>query len=123
MAATAGLLAEATKKNIYRTTRVMKLGDALDYPHDTFDGVVVAGVFTPGHASVDSFDELIRITKGDGYIIYTLRSDVTPPGFLERQVELEERGLWTLRHTSGPFQSLPHGEPEVHHRVWAYQTS
>ncbi|MEE8244654.1 MAG: class I SAM-dependent methyltransferase, partial [Pseudomonadales bacterium] len=37
----AGLLAQAAKKNIYRETRLMKLGDPLDYPDDTFDGVVV----------------------------------------------------------------------------------
>ena len=116
-----GLLAEAAKKNIYRQTRLMKLGDPLDYPDNTFDGVVVIGVFTPGHASADSFDELVRITRSDGFIIFTLRSDITPPGFTERQLELETQGAWTLAERGDEFQSLPHGEPEVHHRVWAYR--
>jgi len=116
-----GLLAEAARKNIYRQTRQMKLGEKLDYGHDFFDAVVVIGVFTPGHASWDSFDELIRITRSGGYIIYTLRSDRTPPGFLERQRVLEQDNAWVLAQRGEEFQSLPRGEPEVHHRVWAFR--
>ena len=116
-----GLLAEAAKKNIYRETRLMTMGEPLDYPDDRFDAVVVIGVFTPGHAPAHSFDELVRITRGGGHIIYTLRSDVTPPGFIERMQALVEKGAWTLAEQGEPFQSLPDGEPEVHHRVWAYR--
>ena len=116
-----GLLAEAAKKNIYRETRQMKLGDRLDYRDNSFDAVVVIGVFTPGHASATSFDELIRITRSGGHIIYTLRSDQTPPGFLERQKALEQEGAWALAECGEAFQSLPHGEPEVHHRVWVFR--
>ena len=116
-----GLLEEAAKKNVYRQTRLMKLGDTLDYADDTFDGVVVIGVFTPGHASADSFDELIRITRSAGHIIFTLRSDLTPPGFIERQKALEDAGAWVLAEQGEAFQSLPHGEPEVHQSVWAYR--
>ena len=116
-----GLLAEAAKKGIYRATRQMKMGEPLDYPDNVFDGVVVIGVFTPGHAPANSFDELVRITGGAGHIIFTLRSDITPPGFIERMQGLVEAGAWGLAERGEPFQSLPHGEPEVHHRVWAYR--
>ena len=36
---------------------------------------------------------------------------------------LEEAGRWKLAELSEPFQPLPKGEPEVIHRIWAYQVT
>ena len=116
-----GLLAQAQSKGIYREARCMTLGERLDYADDAFDGVLVVGVFTPGHARPESFDELLRITHPGGFIIFTLRSDRPPDGFLDRQNALESGQRWRLVEAGDEFQSLPDGEPEVHHRVWVYE--
>jgi len=42
-------------------------------------------------------------------------------GFKERQSGMEEAGVWRLAEMTGQFQPLPKGEPEVWHRIWAYQ--
>jgi len=117
-----GMLDEAKKKNIYNEFHQMALGVSLDFPSDEFDAVISVGVFTQGHAPVNSFDELIRITKASGLIVFSLRVDLYQDGgFKEYQSGLEDTGKWKLVEVTDQFQPLPKGEPEVWHQIWAYQ--
>ena len=116
------MLDEAKKKNIYNEFHQMALGVSLDFPSDEFDAVISVGVFTQGHAPVNSFDELIRITKASGLIVFSLRVDLYQDGgFKEYQSGLEDAGKWKLVEVTDQFQPLPKGEPEVWHQIWAYQ--
>ena len=86
--------------------------------------VISVGVFTLGHAPPGSFDELVRITKAGGFIVFSLRTDVYKEnGFEEQQTALETAGKWKLVEVTDPFQPLPKGEPEVYHQIWVYQVS
>lgn len=117
-----GMLDEAAKKNVYRELHQMVMGETLGFETDSFDAVVSVGVLTVGHAPASSFDELVRITRPNGYIIFTLRPDVyEKSGFKEKQAALEAEGKWKLVEVSNKFQTLPKGEPDVFHRVWVYQ--
>ncbi len=117
-----GMLNEARSKNVYKELHQMVLGEKLGFDSDRFDGVISVGVFTLGHAPVSAFDELIRVTKPGGHLVFTLRTDVYEEcGFKERQSELEAQGKWKLAEASEPFQPLPKGEPEVFHQIWVYQ--
>ncbi|MFC2065472.1 class I SAM-dependent DNA methyltransferase [Chloroflexota bacterium] len=119
-----GMLEEAKKKNAYREFHQMLMGEPMDYATDSFDAVISVGVLTIGHAPASSFDELIRITKPGGYIVFSLRPDVyRDSGFKEKQDNLEATGKWMLVEASEEFQALPIGEPEVYHQVWTYQVS
>ena len=115
------MLEIAREHGIYRDVRVGVLGEPLDYATNSYDAVLSAGVFTPGHAPPEGFDELVRIVKPGGAICFTLRHDVTPPGFLETFDRLKEMGLWEQVSVSDPFQGMPGGEPEVRHRVWLFR--
>ena len=114
------MLEIAREHGIYRDIRVGVLGQALDYETDSYDAVLSAGVFTPGHAPPEGLDELVRIVKPGGAICFTLRHDVTPPGFTEAFERLTGEGRWERAHVSEPFQGMPGGEPEVRHRVWLF---
>jgi SAM-dependent methyltransferase len=117
-----GMLEEARKKNVYREFHQMVMGEPLDYPADSFDAIISVGVLTVGHAPASSLDELIRITKPGGYIVFSLRPDVyRDSGFKEKQSALESAGRWRLVEASEEFQPLPKGEPDVYHQVWVYQ--
>lgn len=116
-----GMLAEASRKDVYRELRVGRLGDPLAYETGAYDGVVSAGVLTSGHAPAASLDELVRITRDGGHVIFTLRSDRVPPGFEDKIAELEARGRWELVDRGDEFQAMPQGEPEVRVRVWAFR--
>src|ERR1700676_4393370 len=58
----AGMLARARQRGVYRELHVRKLGEPLDFADDSFTAVTAMGVFAFGHAPAVSLDELVRIT-------------------------------------------------------------
>lgn len=119
-----GMLEEARKKNAYKEFHQMVMGETLDFPTDSFDAVITVGVLTVGHAPVKSLDELVRVTKPGGYIIYTLRPDLHEEGgFKEKHAELEAAGKWKLAELGEPTHILPKGEPDVVHQVWVFEVT
>jgi MFS family permease len=116
-----GMLAEASRKNVYGELRQARLGNDLAYESESYDGVVAAGVLTTGHAPADCLDELVRITRRGGHLIFTLRTDQMPPGFEDKIAELESTRRWELVERGDEFQALPLGEPEVLVRVWVFR--
>jgi MFS family permease len=115
------MLAVAARKGIYGDLREGRLGDALEYGTGTFDAVASSGVLTTGHAPATSLDELVRITRSGGHVIFTLRSDQVLPGFEEKMQGLADARKWELVEMGEEFQALPVGEPEVLVRVWVYR--
>ena len=117
-----GMLEEARKKDAYLEFDQMVMGEPLDYATDSFDAVVSVGVMTVGHAPASSLDELVRVTKPGGYLVYSLRPDVyRDNGFVEKHEELEKAGKWKPVEVSEEFPPLPKGEPDVFHQVWVFQ--
>ena len=117
-----GMLEEARKKNVYREFHQMVMGESLGFADNSFDAVVSVGVLTVAHAPASSLDELVRITKPGGYIVFTLRPDVYEThGFKEKQENLEAEGKWKLAEVSEKFQALPKGETDLYHHVWVYE--
>ena len=66
---------KARQKIFYTELYQQVLGETLDFSTNFFDAVISVGVFTYNHAPSHAFDELIRITKPGGYIIFTMRPD------------------------------------------------
>ena len=119
-----GMLEESRNKNVYRELRQMVMGEPLDFPTGAFDAVISVGVLTVRHAPAGSLDELVRVTKQGGHIVFTLRPDVyETSGFKEKHAALEAKGKWQLVETTEQFQTLPKGEPDVYHQVWVYRVT
>ena len=119
-----GMLEEARSKGVYRELHRMVLGEKLDFPDDSFDAVVSIGVLTLGHAPARSLDELVRVTKPGGFVLFTLRPDLyESAGFREVREELEAADRWELAFMGKPVQALPKGEPEVLHQIWVFKTT
>ena len=119
-----GMLEEAKGKHLYNEFHQMALGGTLEFATGEFDAVISVGVFTQGHAPANSFDELARITKPGGLIVFSLRVDTyESDGFREQQSGMEEAGVWQLAEMTDEFQPLPKDEPEVWHRIWAYRVN
>ena len=116
-----GMLDVAESKNVYNSIHQMVMGETLGFECDQFDAVISVGVFTLGHAPIHSFDELVRVTKPGGYIVFSLRTDMVDDGYQDYFSKLETAGQWKLAEVTDPFQPMPKGEPEVFHQVWAYQ--
>ncbi len=119
-----GMLDEARKKGVYQEYHQMKMGDPLRFPSDSFEAVICVGTLTLGHAPASALDELVRITRPGGYIVFTLRPDVYETnGFKEKHAALEAAGRWKLVEVTEPIQALPKGEPDIYQQVWVYQVS
>ncbi len=116
-----GMLAVARRKGVYQSLAAAALGGALPFADRRFDGFLVCGAFTPQHAPPGSFTELLRVTRPGGWAIFSLRSDVPPPGFAEQIERLTAAGRWTPLHEGAEFQSLPRAEPHVRNRLSVYR--
>ncbi len=121
-----GMLEEARKKNVYAKVHQKILGEPLGFLNDSFDAAISVGVFSPGQAPSSAFDELIRIIKLGGYIMFTLRPEFYEDkkfGFKPKQLELEVAGKWTLEEKTAKFQGLPKGEPDLFYNIWVYKVN
>lgn len=117
-----GMLEEAHSKNVYNSLYQMVLGEPLDFTTDYFDAIISVGTFTYQHAPSSSFDELIRITKPGGYIIFTLRLDFYQDSdFKAKMSALEESARWKLVEIGEAFPCFAKTEPDVYVKVWVYQ--
>ncbi|MGH8477401.1 MAG: class I SAM-dependent DNA methyltransferase [Methylococcales bacterium] len=120
----AGMLDEARKKQCYSALTQQALGDPLDFPTGIFDAVLSVGVFVRGHAPASSFDELIRITKPGGTILFTLRPEFyAGTDFKAKLSALTHEGRWLQVEVSAPFDGRFKFHPEVTLQVWVYKIS
>jgi predicted TPR repeat methyltransferase len=103
-----GMLDVAERKGVYSGLKQAALGEPLDFPNDHFGSLVCVGTLVDGHAPPRSFDELLRITRPGGHIVFTVRTDVYHDGgFKEKQNDLESSGAWRLVESTQPYVSVP----------------
>jgi len=101
------MLAVAHERDVYRELKQGALGDPLEFADGTFAAVVAAGVFTAGHARPGSFDELLRVTRPGGLLIFTLATSAYEwGGFKDKLDALEANGQWQLIEATAPFLGM-----------------
>lgn len=101
-----GMLREAERKNIYRGLDRAILGEPLGFPENHFDAVLSVG--TIGGAPPESFEELIRVVKPAGFIVFSLMKEYyEEPRFHQRQQLLVDTGKWELVERTDPILGLP----------------
>lgn len=119
-----GMMQRAREKGAYRELRRMMLGEPLDFPDDHFDACFSVGVFTEGHAPPESFDELIRVVRPGGWMVFSVRADVYEKGgFREKQRALEADGRWRLVRMSDAFTMFPAIESSHDGLIFVYRIS
>jgi amino acid adenylation domain-containing protein len=117
-----GMLREALRKGCYAALHQQILGQPLDLPSAAFDAVLSVGVFARAHAPSASFQELIRIVKPGGYIVFTLRPEFhVSTDFKDTMTRLADAGLWRLIETTPEFDGRYRHFPGINLQVWVYQ--
>ncbi|ELS00895.1 methyltransferase family protein [Xenococcus sp. PCC 7305] len=117
-----GMLQQAEQKNVYKALHQGTLGEQLDFSTAFFDSVISVGVFTYGHVGSDAFDELIRITKPGGYIVFTVSvGHYQNSNFESKLTALESAGKWKKVEATEPFLCHLKKETGVQLQVWIYQ--
>ncbi len=103
-----GMLAKARAKGVYRELANMVLGEPLVFPDNRFAATISTGVLTVGHAPPTALDELIRVTRAGGYLIFTITTVACDQaGFAQKMQALEDRAMWQRREITPPYVSLP----------------
>ena len=119
-----GMLDIARNKGVYRELRQMTLGETLDFADDSFAATVAMGVLSLGHAPPESLDELVRVTRPGGSIIFSMiDNEIVQPKFRAKQDLLELEGRWSLVEVTALLQILPYEEPDITHRVFVYRVT
>ena len=114
-------LAHAESKGVYRSLLHARLGHPLPLPTDSYDAMVSAGTFTFGHVPASGFDEIVRIVRSGGFLVFTLPAEGDPEGYREKYDELSATEQWSLIEWGDPFRSVPNVEPETQHRIVVFR--
>lgn len=108
-----GMLTKARIRNIYTDLQQGVLGEALDFKTAVMDCIVSTGTFTTGHAPASAFDELVRIVKPGGHLIFTVGTVVwEEAGFGAKLAALENSGLVAQVETTPIYHPMPLSKTE-----------
>ncbi len=108
-----GMLARARARNIYADLRNRVLGETLDFETGSMAAVVSTGVFTTGHGPASAWDELTRITRAGGHLIFTVGEQVwKDAGFATKFDELLAKGLVEFVETTPMYHPMPYSPTE-----------
>jgi len=118
--ASEGMLKIADLKNNYLELTHQFLGQPLTFEDDTFVLGVSSGVFTQGHAPLDGLDELIRVIRSDGYLIFSVARTYLDGPFERKRQQLEQANLWRFVDASERYNSAPL-EDTLISQVFAFQ--
>jgi predicted TPR repeat methyltransferase len=103
-----GMLARARERSVYRELRKRTLGEPLDFAAASFTVVVAMGVLAFGGAPPEALDELVRVTRPGGHLIFNVApSPWEDAGFKDKANALESSGRWAHVETAGPYRPMP----------------
>ncbi len=101
----AGMLAVAARKGVYRALHRLALGGPLPFAEGRFAAVVCAGTFTTGHVGAEGLDELVRVCRPGGVLVLTVKTTLWEGGFAARLGALA--ALVEVAETTAPYVSMP----------------
>ena len=97
------MIDRAHKKNVYQSLSLCDLTENLEFKNESFDAVICAGTFTCGHVGPEALNEMVRITKNEGYICFTVREqewEAAPYEDIIQSLEVSHSWFEVERHTS-----------------------
>jgi len=118
--ASEGMLTLAAGKGRYSELHHMYLGRPLGFADDRFAAVTSAGVFTDGHAPLAGLDELVRVTRPGGRLVFSVARGYLDGPFDEKADALESEGAWNAVDETDTYNSAPLGD-ELPSRVYVYE--
>lgn len=121
------MLDRASAKGIYSQLLAADLSLPVDsFVDDSFDAAILVGVFSYGQAPAETLDEIVRLVRPGGAIVFTMRTDFHAEdamGVRSRMRELERRGRWHLLECTEPEPYLPGKDPSARFQVWCYRVT
>lgn len=92
------MLREAEQKSVYNKVFPADMNKELHLPDNSYDATICVGTFTYAHVGPDAFDELVRITRPEGYVCFTVRDGAYQEyGYRRRMLDLEADKAFELK--------------------------
>ena len=82
--------------------------------------MVSSGLFTQGHAPLEGLDELIRVTRSGGHLIFSVARTYLDGPFEQKRQQLEQANLWRFMGVTKRYNSAPL-EDTLISQVFAFQ--
>ena len=118
------MLARAEARGSYGELRPMNLGERLGFADDRFAAATALGVLTPGHAPPEALDEMLRVTRPGGHLIFSVtRPAYEDGGFRARMTALDDQGAWQALEATPYIQPIPGSKTEgdIEARFYVYR--
>jgi len=107
------MLARTEARGTYRELHVMNLGARLDFADNRFAAATALGVLTPGHAPPSALDEMLRVTRPGGHLIFSVtRPAFEDGGFKAQMAALDAQGAWAALEATPPVLPIPGSKTE-----------
>ncbi len=91
------MLDQAGLKDCYCKLYQADMNNPLNVPDNTYDAAICVGTFTYAHVGPQAFAELVRVTKPEGYVCFTVRDGAYQDyGYRQMMLELEHGNAWEL---------------------------
>lgn len=104
----AAMLTVAEGRGLYRAHHIAELGKPLPFASDSYAACTAAGVFTAAHAPANAFEDLVRVTRPGGLILWGERADGDhAAAYRAVCADLERAGRWSFVAESAPYQTVP----------------
>ena len=88
---------EQAKARDYRNLFLLESDQPLPVADQSYDATLCVGVFTHGHLGSEGIDELIRVTKHNGLICFTVNEGVWESGEFEQAINTHtQQGRWKI---------------------------
>ncbi|MGF1500486.1 MAG: class I SAM-dependent DNA methyltransferase [Paracoccaceae bacterium] len=117
-----GMLAVAARLGAYASLAEHDLSEPIPAPDGAYRAALCFGAFGPGHAPVGTLDDLARVTRPGGHVIFNVRSDsFEEQGFGARLRSLEADGIWTKLDETADARVFLLSEPELKVRLFAFR--
>jgi SAM-dependent methyltransferase len=116
-----GMLAKAKARGVYAELHQGVLGEKLPLATASYDAIISTGTFTTGHAPATAFDELARVLRPDGYLIFTVGTTVWVENhFHDKLAGLCAAGLLRPKWESPIYHPMPQSKTEAHFTTRAH---
>jgi len=84
-------------KNIYKDVVVSDLNKPINYKNNIFDAILCVGTFTFGHVRPHALDELIRISKKNSLICFTINEGIYEEYEFDKKIKhLSQKKHWEV---------------------------
>jgi len=92
------MLNVAEEKGVYGDVFQADMQKLEGVSENKYDASVCVGTFTYAHVGPEGFDELVRITKPEGYVCFTVRDGAYQDyNYREHMLKLEAEKAWELQ--------------------------